>query len=125
MCDLIKIMNTSDFLNGTNSRITTSLDEILSEINKNKNIIIELPWQSDISGQYLEKIQINTLKIENNRIYFINPIKLKVPLFPYEIKEIHKKGFPRILYEDKTESISIDFLKKLETENNLRGIISN
>lgn len=122
MCELKKIIKVSDSLNGTKSTITSSLEDVISEFNKKAGNIIELPWESDVSGTYLDKIQVVVVKITNSRLYFINPIKLENP--PKEVKFGENKGFPRIIEEDKTESVTLDFLRNLEKNGKLRGIIT-
>ncbi|MFN8673987.1 MAG: hypothetical protein U0457_18145 [Candidatus Sericytochromatia bacterium] len=125
MCDLKKIMISSDMINGTKSKIVSSVDEIIQECSKNVGVILELPWESDISGTYLDKIQVTITKVWNHRVYFINPIKVTVPLLPYEIRIEHKKGLPRLLEKDKTESVSVLYLKELEKQGKIRGIVTD
>lgn len=122
MCELKKIINVSDSLNGTKSTITSSLEEVIREFNKKSGNIIELPWESDVSGTYLDRIQLIVTKITSSRLYFINPIKLED--HPREVRFGEGKGFPRVIEEDKTESISLDFLRDLEKKGKLKGIIT-
>lgn len=112
----------SDAILGGKSRITDNLSEILKEIDsQNSGVTIEIPWNSDVSGEYMESITVVAVKRENGRLYFINPVK--VSRIPVSIEESENKGPARKIESDGMESISLEYLEVLAAKSPILGII--
>jgi hypothetical protein len=115
-----KIM--SDALNGGQSKITGDLKEILKEAAIHKDgVIMEIPFEAEVDGGYMEAITVVVTKVTKERVYFINPAK--VSRAPGEITEKDKKGPNRRIEPDGFESMEIGELLKLSKKKPVLGII--
>ena len=112
----------SDAVNGGSSKISSDLKEILKEAAIHKDgIIVELPFDAEINGEYMEAVTVVVTKVTRERVYFINPAK--VSSTPVIITEKDKKGLPRRIETDGYESMEITELLKLSKKNPVLGII--
>ncbi len=112
----------SDAINGSESFITDDLKTIFKTINKNiDGVIIELPWDIDVNGEYQKSITIVATKVDQERIYFINPVKVSDT--PTIITENDQKGPPRIIEVNGYESMLISDLEKISKVTPVLGLI--
>lgn len=112
----------SDSFNNDTSHITSDLKEIIKSISKSTNgVIMEIPWNAEADGKYMDFITVLAVKATKERLYFINPVK--VSLKPCEIKESDKKGIPRRVEKDGLESVLLVDIIKYYRMNKISAVI--
>jgi len=106
----------SDFLSGEITVLSADPKRILKEAATRKDgVVIEIPLDATINGQYQKRITVVITKVTKERVYFANPVK--VAKKPCKITEEDKKGPPRIIGEDHLESMLLsDFFKMCKND---------
>jgi hypothetical protein len=112
-----------DFVSDNETVITDDVKKILKQVAVSKEgVVVEIPWDAEVNGEYMESVTVVITKVTKERVYFLNPVK--VTNKACKVTEKNKKGPPRIIHEDRMESMLLTDFFQMSKKTPVLGIVN-
>ena len=119
--EIDQLIKMEEAILGVKTTKSTDLLQILKKVNNTKGgMIINLPWNGELHGEYKEYIQVIAVKVTKENLYFLNPIKSRKIKHSFAQEYGIENSEP-----DGTDRISIKDLVAIHKRNHIIGIIES